>query len=109
MPAPELPPWAVHRFARPCPQRYALRIMKRWWIRPRFIGVSMLVLLLLIVTLQNTAVITVHILFWSLAMSTIVLPLFAVLVGLVVGYAVARGRRQPKEYIRTATPKEGNT
>jgi len=83
--------------------------MKRRWGRPRFIGVSVLVLLLLIVTLQNTGVITVHILFWSLAMSAIVLPLFAVLVGLVVGYAVARGRRQPKAYIRTAPPEKGNT
>lgn len=52
--------------------------------------VLLLVLLFVVVVLQNTQVVRIQLLFWSLSMSRIILLCFALVVGFVVGYWVSR-------------------
>ena len=44
------------------------------------------VLLFLIILIQNTEVITLHLFFWTIAMSQIILVAFILLGGFVIGY-----------------------
>jgi putative membrane protein len=68
--------------------------MKKRHIRWRLIGVLTLVLLFAIIVLQNTQVVDIRVLFWRLSMSRIILLLFSLVVGFVVGYYVRGGGRR---------------
>jgi putative membrane protein len=52
-----------------------------------------LVVLCLIVFFQNTEVVTFKIFFWELSMSRIVMLLFTLIVGIIIGYVIATLRR----------------
>ena len=67
--------------------------MKNRRIRWRWIGVSVLALLFVVIVLQNTQVVDIRILFWGLSMSRIILLLFSLIVGFVLGYSVRVRRR----------------
>ena len=67
--------------------------MKKRRIRWRWVGVSALVLLFVVIVLQNTQVVDIRILFWSLSMSRIILLLFSLIVGFALGYYVRVRRR----------------
>jgi len=58
-----------------------------------------LVVLLLIVLIQNTQVISLHLLFWKISMSQIILIFLTLLIGLIAGYIVAKmtGGRQSRK------------
>jgi uncharacterized integral membrane protein len=60
-----------------------------------FKGVIILVLvvLCLVVFFQNTGVVTFKIFFWELSMSRIVMFLFTLIVGAIIGYVIATIRR----------------
>jgi len=73
--------------------------MKR--IRPRTVGLALLILLFAIVVLQNTEIVDIRVLFWKLSMSRIILLVFALVVGLAVGYVVARKRDRDRSRYAT--------
>ena len=58
-------------------------------------GVIILVLavLCLVVFFQNTEVVTFKLFFWELSMSRIVMLLFTLIVGIIIGYVIATLRR----------------
>ena len=61
-----------------------------------FKGVIILVLvaLCLVVFFQNTEVVTFRLFFWELSMSRIVMLLFTLIVGIIIGYIIATARRE---------------
>lgn len=67
--------------------------MRTQRIRWRLIGVLTLVLLFAVIILQNTQVVDIRVLFWQLSMSRIILLLFSLVVGFVVGYYIKSRRR----------------
>lgn len=67
-------------------------------IRPRTVGLALLILLFVIVVLQNTEIVDIRVLFWKLSMSRIILLVFALVVGLAVGYGLGRKRGRRSEY-----------
>lgn len=71
--------------------------MRKQRIRWRLIGVLALVLLFVIIILQNTQIVDIRVLFWQLSMSRIILLLFSLVVGFVVGYYVRRGKQHSGE------------
>jgi putative membrane protein len=60
-----------------------------------FKGVIILVLVVLciVVFFQNTEVVTFRLFFWDLSMSRIVMLLFTLIVGVIIGYVIATIRR----------------
>ena len=68
-------------------------MVRKGKVRWHLITVLSLVLVFVIVVLQNTQVVQIRLLFWTLSMSRIVLLLFALCVGGAVGYYVARRDR----------------
>jgi len=72
---------------------------RRRKVRWHLIAVLSLVLVFVVVVLQNTQVVRIQLLFWSLSMSRILLLLFSLVVGFAVGYYVARrGRGRDEDY-----------
>jgi len=58
--------------------------------------ILVLVVLCLIVFFQNTEVVTFKLFFWELSMSRIVMLLFTLIIGIIIGYVlstVLRGKR----------------
>jgi putative membrane protein len=60
-----------------------------------FKGIIILVLiaLCLVVFFQNTEVVAFRLFFWELSMSRIVMLLFTLIVGIIIGYVIATVRR----------------
>ena len=54
-------------------------------MKPKFIAISVLVILLLVILIQNTQVVTLRLLFWSISMSQIVLFLITLGIGFACG------------------------
>lgn len=52
--------------------------------------ILILVLLFLIILIQNTQVVALHLLFWKISMSQIVLIFLTLLVGLILGWVLAK-------------------
>jgi putative membrane protein len=65
-----------------------------------------LVVLLLVFIIQNSAVVELHILFWTLSMSRSLMILFVLFVGLAVGWIVGSyfHRKSPSEGGQTKPP-----
>ncbi|MFC2105147.1 lipopolysaccharide assembly protein LapA domain-containing protein [Candidatus Bipolaricaulota bacterium] len=80
--------------------------MRAQRIRWRLIGVLTLVLLFAIIILQNTQVVDIRVLFWQLSMSRIILLLFSLVVGFVVGYYIKSRRRGTQAEHAIVRPKE---
>lgn len=59
-------------------------------VRPKFILVSALALLLLVLVIQNREVVTVTLLFWDFELSRVILILLATMTGFICGFLVAR-------------------
>lgn len=55
--------------------------------------ILILVVLCLVVFFQNTEVVTFRLFFWEISMSRIILLLFTLIAGIVIGYVVATLRR----------------
>ena len=57
-------------------------------MKAKTIIILVLFLLLLIILIQNTQVVTFHLLFWKIGMSRIVLLVLSILLGFVVGLLI---------------------
>lgn len=55
-------------------------------MKPKVIVILVLVILFLIILAQNTHVTTLHLLFWSISMSQIILIALALVGGFILGY-----------------------
>jgi putative membrane protein len=55
--------------------------------------IIVLIVLCLIIFFQNTEVVTFRVFFWELSMSRIVMLIFTLIVGVVIGYVIATVRR----------------
>lgn len=68
-------------------------------MKPKPIIILVIVILLLIILVQNTHVVTFHILFWEISMSQFLLIGFSVIIGFIIGYLVcllAAKRNKPR-------------
>jgi len=63
-------------------------------MKPKNIAFLICAVLLLIVLLQNTQVVSIRLLFWTLSMSRIIFLPLVLLSGFVGGYIVGRTRRR---------------
>jgi uncharacterized integral membrane protein len=59
-------------------------------MKTKAIVISVLIALFVIILIQNTQVITLHLFFWKIGMSQIILIPLTMLIGFVVGYIVAK-------------------
>jgi uncharacterized integral membrane protein len=59
-------------------------------MRPKFIGVLVLIALFLIILIQNTQVVTLRLFFWKVGMSQIILIPITMIIGFVVGFVVSK-------------------
>ena len=59
-------------------------------MKPKFIIISILVVLSIIILVQNTQIVEFQILFWKIAMSRIIMLIFSMLVGFIIGYIIAK-------------------
>ena len=68
-------------------------------MKPKTIGIILIILLVLIIHMQNTQVVTLNLLFWQLSMSQIVLMFIILTLSFAAGFIVAKltGRRRPDE------------
>ena len=58
--------------------------------KTKWILVAVLAVIIFVVLIQNTEVVSIQFLFWTLTMSRILMILFLVLLGLVTGYVLGR-------------------
>ncbi len=68
-------------------------------MKPKQIVILILAVLLLIILLQNTQVISFHILFWTLRMSQIILMVIVIILSFALGYFshyLVRRRKAPR-------------
>jgi len=59
-------------------------------MKPKLIAIAAFAALALIVLIQNTNVIRVRLLFWSVEMSQVILVLLMLIIGFILGFAVAK-------------------
>ncbi len=55
-------------------------------MKPKIIIITIVILTLLIILLQNTQVVTVRLFFWKVSMSQIILISLTLLIGFVIGF-----------------------
>ncbi len=55
-------------------------------MKPKVIAVLVLVVILIIIMVQNTHVIDLNLLFWTISMSQIILIGLSILCGIIIGY-----------------------
>jgi len=78
-------------------------------MRPKIIVGIVLVILLVVFVVQNTAVVTYRFLFWSVSMSQVVLFPLAALVGFLLGFIVgSMSRRQTAGKATASGPPAAN-
>jgi len=63
-------------------------------MKPKLLIILVIVVLFLIFLIQNTQVATLHLFFWKISMSLIILIPLVLIVGLIVGYILARFTRK---------------
>jgi len=64
-------------------------------MKPKIIVLLVLAVLFIIILIQNTYVVTIRLFFWKIGMSQIILIPLTMLIGLVIGYIVAKTTREP--------------
>jgi len=65
-------------------------------VKPKVIVILVLVILFLIILAQNTHVITLYLLFWSIRMSQIILIAFVLVGGFILGYLTSMLTRKTR-------------
>lgn len=55
-------------------------------MKPKAVAIMILAILFLIILIQNTHVITLNLFFWKISLSTIILIVFVLLGGFIIGY-----------------------
>lgn len=66
-------------------------------MKPKVIITLVGIVLFLVVLVQNTQVVTLHLFFWKVSMSQIILIPIIMLLGFAIGYIVAKLTRPVKE------------
>lgn len=66
-------------------------------MRPKPVAFLVVLILFLIFLFQNTQVVTIHLFFWEISMSQILLVLLVLIVGFVSGFMVERTIRRRKK------------
>ena len=64
-------------------------------MKPKIIVLLVLAVLFIIILIQNTHVVTLRLFFWKIGMSQIILTPLTMLIGLVIGYIVAKTTGEP--------------
>jgi len=59
-------------------------------MKPKIILVLVLIIMAVIILIQNHQVVTYRIFFWKISMSQVILLPFALIVGFVIGYIIAK-------------------
>lgn len=77
-------------------------------MKPKTIIVAILIILCLILLLQNTQVVTLHIFFWKASISRIFLLPVLVLLGIIIGYVTAKLGKKPKKESKDIENKDSN-
>ena len=65
-------------------------------MRAKTIIFLFLVAILLIIILQNTQVVELHLFFWKISMSQIIFTLLIFLIGLIIGFILGKRKRKRK-------------
>lgn len=78
--------------------RYLILYQKwgRMDMKPKVIAILVLIVLFLIILAQNTHVIALNLLFWTISMSQIILIAFVLVGGFVIGYLTSMLTRKVK-------------
>ncbi len=64
--------------------------MKDRYVKLNDVWILLAVVLILIISLQNTGIVTVEVLFWKISMSRIILIPFVLLIGFLLGFTVGQ-------------------
>ena len=64
--------------------------MKSKYVKLNDVFILIAVILLLIISLQNTGVVTLEVLFWKISMSRIIFIPFVLLIGFLMGFTVGQ-------------------
>jgi len=59
-------------------------------MKPKTVIILFLIVLAVVILIQNTQVVEVQIFFWKIAMSRIIMIIFLLIAGFVIGYFVPR-------------------
>lgn len=59
-------------------------------MKPKMVVLIVLAILAVIIAVQNVGMATLHLLFWSVGMSQIILTLLCLIIGFIAGYLVAK-------------------
>ncbi len=70
--------------------------LKDQMMRPKIMGIGILVILALIILLQNSQSVSFRVVFWEVRASLIILLPAALLVGFIVGYVVCATRSRSR-------------
>jgi len=65
-------------------------------MKHKLLILSIIIILFLIFLIQNTQVVTLHLYFWKISMSQIILIPLVLIIGFVIGYTVAIFNRKKK-------------
>ena len=55
-------------------------------MKPKMVAILILAIVLVIIVIQNSDVTDIHLLFWTVSMSMIILIFFVALIGFAIGY-----------------------
>ncbi len=77
-------------------------------MRTRTVAILVLLLLSLVVTAQNTEVVSVRLVFWDLVMSRIILLALSIAVGVIIGFLLGRPWRRQAQYVQRRQSTEDN-
>jgi uncharacterized integral membrane protein len=64
-------------------------------MKPKTIIILVLLILCLVILFQNTEVVTLHVFFWHITMSRILLIPLLIVIGFVIGYLAAALKKHP--------------
>ena len=76
--------------------------IRRPFMKPKIIILLVIAALFLIFLLQNTQVISLHLYFWEISMSQIILIPLVMLIGFVIGFIVAKIFKKGKKPLEKA-------
>ena len=73
----------------------------------KIIVALILVIIAMVIALQNTEYVPIHLLFWEFGMPRIVLILFTLAIGIIIGYVIATVRCDGRGIRKKAPPHTG--
>ena len=71
--------------------------MRRFLMKTKLLILLAVIILFLIFLIQNTQVVTLHLYFWKISMSQIILLPLTLIIGFLLGYVVATFMKKDRE------------